>query len=91
MQLRGDGILDLSFTGPSTAGDQFLDAGGRIADDRQPSDSPGQKKDTTGMGHEDSGARMGIMGVELLDGQGSRLPFLQHFDQTIVEDTQAFG
>jgi hypothetical protein len=43
------------------------------------------------MGHEDSGARMGIMGVELLDGQGSRLPFLQHFDQTIVEDTQAFG
>jgi hypothetical protein len=67
-QLGGDGILDLSFAGSSTAGDQFFDASGGIANDRQSTSSPRQKENAAGMGHEDGRAGMSIMGVELLDG-----------------------
>ena len=67
-ELGLDRLLHLLFGGVAIPGDGFFDLGGGQVDDGESAALGTQEDDAAGVGHEDSGSGMSVVGVEFFDG-----------------------
>jgi len=66
--LRLNGALDLGFSGVAIAGEGLLDSIGGEFFDADMAAAGDEEDDAAGVAHEDGGARVGVVGIKLLDG-----------------------
>lgn len=86
-----DGALHLGLAGVASAGDRLLDAVGGEFDELEPVALGDEEDDAAGVAHEDGGAGVGVMGVDLLDGADLRAMFADDFLEFAFELDEALG
>jgi hypothetical protein len=86
-----DGALHGGFTGGAVTGHGLFYALGGEGFDGSAGASGAEEDDASGVGHEDGGARVGVVGVEHLDGDDLGADFGEDFGEFAFEFDEAGG
>ncbi len=86
-----DGALHLGFAGVTVAGEGLFDAVGGVLLDLEGVAGGDEEDYAAGVAHEDGGARVGVMGIELLDGADLGFVFLDQGVEFVFEFDEALG